>query len=440
MKGSAGHLSMDGPAKNHRPHPQIAVPTPLSNRSSFEGTGHVPTEEWRAPHRRAQGTQRRPSPEFAFRRPAIQPLAPEAVFAPPADVLDALANAERVIVVSHVPPDGDCVGTALGVARALQSFGKQACAVVDCDLPANLKGLDDGGDLYRAADAPIEDADLVLLVDVAQADRIGEAKALLQSAPAVAVIDHHRADPNAQNLGLDAGTPVHAWVDEHADSASLMAAAAVRTLAERFGGVPDAWSHVTGPLAAGAATDTSWFSKSTTRSTSLPIFKFLLDGSPRRLSELRTKLTYDLPKGAQALLDRAVDVHVCSHHGHTAAWMSANERTLQAALREAQRKDPAVTADDISGSLMDRLDGLAKSHEVSVLLLGEGDGRVRISTRSRDPEAAGAVARALGGGGKHGAGGAVVDNASLLSTRRLAKKVLDQWVLGQSTSLRLRGS
>lgn len=431
-----------GPAPGvHRKASAILEDHRATSTAEPDQSPGLPITSWRGvPEAQPGPTQRTiPTPEVAFRRTSVAKVAPESVFTPPTELLDVLADAKRVMVVSHVPPDGDCVGTALGVARALRSFGKQACAVVDCELPRGLAGLDDAGDLHRAADVADFDADLVLLVDVAQPDRIGDARAYLEMAPNVAVIDHHRADPKPSTLGLDASTPVTAWVDEHADSASLMAAAAMRTLAERFGGVPKAWQHVTSPLAAGAATDTNWFGKRTTRPSSLGIFKFLLGGSTKRLGDLRARLAYDLPPEAMELLERAVDVHVCSHHGHSAAWMSANERTLQEALRLTREADPEATANDVSGALMDRLDKLARGHDVAVLLQGEGGGRVRISTRSRDREAAGAVARALGGGGKHGAGGALLEGASLLRTRRAAKRVLDQWVLGQHSQLRLRG-
>ncbi len=381
-----------------------------------------------------------PCPEQAFAAVDFKAIAPEAVFTPPADVLTAIQNADRVMVVSHVPPDGDCVGTALGVARALTSMGKTACAVVDSHLPKGLAGLDDRGDLLRAADAKDFGADLVLLVDVAQPDRIGEAKAFLEAAPAVAIIDHHREAPSTETLGLKPGTPVAAWVDEEADSASLMAAAAVRTLAQRSGGIPEDWRHVTDPLAAGAATDTGWFSKSSTKQESLPIFKHLLSGSSARLQGLRQRLGYRLPGAAKHLLDRTVKVKVSSDHGHSAVWMSAGRRSMQEALQIAQNSDPDVTLSDISGTLMDRLDALALQHGVAVLLQNDPNEGVRISIRSTDPEVAGDLARAVGGGGKHGSGGAHVEKTTLVQARHSVQRVLDRWVLGQTSQLRLRGS
>ena len=397
--------------------------------------GKLPGTDFRPPTADASSAEL-PSPEAAFARASFRPLAPEAVFPPPAALVDALAQAERVLVISHTPPDGDCVGTALGMARALRALGKQACAVVDCPLPRGLAGLDDAQDLFRAADAADFAPDLVLVVDVAQPDRIGGAAALLARAPRVAIIDHHRAEPTAEGLGLAPGTEVVAWVDEHAESASLMAAAAIRRLAERQGRLQESegWAEVLTPLAAGAATDTGWFTTPSTRPESLRVFKHLLGGEAEQLDGLQRRLRYELPRAAQHLLDRTVRMQVRAHHGHQAAWMSVDPRMRQEALRLGRAADPEVTPEDISGALLNRLDAECARHGVAVLLQGEGPEGVRVSIRSRQPEAAGHIARALGGGGKHGAAGVVL-KTTLVDARHKLRQVLDQWVLAQSARL-----
>jgi phosphoesterase RecJ-like protein len=440
--GPAEHRAAPSPAEQHRPLAQHGVmgqgPTPRFPRDlpglrgeGMPGLRHV---SLRGPNPEARATEL-PSPEAAFARASFRALAPEAVFVPPPALLAMLQDARRVLVISHTPPDGDCVGTALGMARALQALGKEACAVVDSPLPRGLAGLDDAGDLFRAQDAAHFDPDLVLVVDVAQPDRIGGAAALLAKAPRVAIIDHHQGAPTAESLGLPPGTPVEAWVDEHAESASLMAAAAVRKLAGAAGRLEESegWQQVLTPLAAGAATDTGWFTTASTRQESLQVFKHLLGGEGAELQRLRRRLSYELPRSAQHHLDRTVRMQVRAHHGHQAAWMSVDPRTRQEALRLGQASDPALAPEDISGALMNRLDAECARHGVAVLLQGEEDG-VRVSIRSRQPEAAGHIARALGGGGKHGAAGVVL-KTTLVEARHKLRQVLDQWVLAQSARL-----
>ena len=393
-----------------------------------------------------QGRARRrailPSPATAFRKVSFPALAPEQVFTPPTELIDALADAERIMVIGHAPADGDCVGTALGTARALRALGKQACAVVDTKLPRNLAGLDGRGDLMRAEQVEDFDPDLVLLVDVAQPERIGDAVHALRRATQVAIIDHHKDDPTAESLQLEApdDATITPWIDEHADSASLMAAAALRVLAARTGQLEAIeGDDIHDPWAAGAATDTNWFEKSTARSESLSIFKHLLEGSTGRMRGLQRRLTYELPAAARHLLDRTVQVAVRAESGQEAMWIIADERTTQEALHLAQAEDPEVSFDDISGALMNRLDEEAKAHGVALLLRATPDGKVRVSIRSRDPEVAGEIARTLGGGGKHGAGAAVVDS-TIVGARREVLRALEQWNQQQTGQLRLLGS
>ncbi|MCB9651836.1 MAG: DHH family phosphoesterase [Deltaproteobacteria bacterium] len=426
----AAHRAATSPAAEHRALPRIGPPDFAADL--LPGPRHLAP---RSPASELRPSEL-PSPEAAFARASFRALPPEAVFPPPAALVDALADAQRVLVISHTPPDGDCVGTALGMARALQAMGKQACAVVDSPLPRSLAGLDDAGDLFRAADATGFKPDLVLVVDVAQADRIGDAADLLARAPKVAIIDHHKAEPTAQSLGLAPGTEVVAWIDEHAESASLMGAAAVRVLAERQGQLQESasWLEVLTPLAAGAATDTGWFTTPSTRQESLQVFKHLLAADSGQLEGLRQRLAYELPRAAQHHLDRTVRMQVRAHHGHHAVWMLVDPRARHEALRLGQAADPRLSPEDISGALMNRLDKECARHGVAVLLQGEGEDGVRVSIRSRAPEAAGHIARALGGGGKHGAAGVVL-KTTLMDARHQLRRVLDQWVLGQSARL-----
>ena len=41
------------------------------------------------------------------------------------EILDAIRRAKTICVVGHVRPDGDCIGSQVGLALALQNFGKQ---------------------------------------------------------------------------------------------------------------------------------------------------------------------------------------------------------------------------------------------------------------------------------------------------------------------------
>ena len=44
-------------------------------------------------------------------------------------------QAERILILTHINPDGDAIGSMLGMAHALQSLGKQVLPLASASLP-----------------------------------------------------------------------------------------------------------------------------------------------------------------------------------------------------------------------------------------------------------------------------------------------------------------
>ena len=353
---------------------------------------------------------------------------------PPRPLVEALASADRVVTIGHTPPDGDCVGAALGLARGLERLGKRAHAIVDAELPRGLQALGRHGDLHRGP--PPFSPDLVVLVDVAQADRIGSAANLLPGAPAVMVVDHHRVTPRADQLGLGPDTPMTSWIDDRCDAASVQVAA----LLEALGGAPrgwvDEWSEVAEPLAAGIATDTQWFRSWRVNARSLAVFKGLLDSDLNALESLEARLSHALPPTATVLLAAQLSAVVLRTGEMTAAELAVTEQARSRALEAAQAADPTTTLEDVSGHLMDRLDRLAARYGLALLLQEEPQSRVRVSIRSRCDDLAVGLAQQLGGGGKRGVAGATVEGRLSAVQSQVRALVARQW--GQQSRLDAR--
>ena len=109
-----------------------------------------------------------------------------------------LNAAQNVIVVTHVAPDGDAIGSLLGVTAMLKALGKTVTPAVDGGVPKHLAFIP-GSDQVQATltDAT---ADLVISVDASDVPRIGEVGkyALALGVPLI-MVDHHRT-----NLGFGA--------------------------------------------------------------------------------------------------------------------------------------------------------------------------------------------------------------------------------------------
>jgi len=115
-----------------------------------------------------------------------------------------LKAAEKLVIVSHISPDGDTLGSSLALAHALRKLGKEVILNVDDDIPTVYSFLP-GIEGYRRF-SPEEkiQADLLVVIDASSADRAGNAMTVVQ-ASAVLNIDHHKTNTRfADYLYLDA--------------------------------------------------------------------------------------------------------------------------------------------------------------------------------------------------------------------------------------------
>lgn len=101
-----------------------------------------------------------------------------------------LAQARRVLVLTHVSPDGDAIGSMLGLASALRGMGKEVIAAVDGGVPPELSFLP-GSESVHASLNGVQ-ADLVIAVDCGDEARMGQVgQAALGSGAPVINLDHH---------------------------------------------------------------------------------------------------------------------------------------------------------------------------------------------------------------------------------------------------------
>lgn len=85
--------------------------------------------------------------------------------------LALLAPARRVALLAHENPDGDCIGSALGMAHMLRALGKTCVPACADPPPRNLAFLP--GIETVAQDLGDEDFDLVIALDAGELRRFG---------------------------------------------------------------------------------------------------------------------------------------------------------------------------------------------------------------------------------------------------------------------------
>ncbi|MET8200547.1 bifunctional oligoribonuclease/PAP phosphatase NrnA [Micromonospora taraxaci] len=128
----------------------------------------------------------------------------EADWAAAEALLRDLPVGARVLLICHVNPDGDALGSMLGFALGLRQLGVrevQATFPGPPEVPEPLHGLP-GLELLVPADAADPAPDLVICFDAASESRLGELAGRLSSAGAALVLDHHASNPGFGTVNL----------------------------------------------------------------------------------------------------------------------------------------------------------------------------------------------------------------------------------------------
>ena len=116
--------------------------------------------------------------------------APNGLTRPLADAAAAIGQSQTIVLACHVNPDGDALGSMLGLALALRALGKTVTCLSEDGVPEMLRFLP-GADMVRQA---TDEAafDLALVVDSGDLSRIGASvQPIIGRARQVVDIDHH---------------------------------------------------------------------------------------------------------------------------------------------------------------------------------------------------------------------------------------------------------
>lgn len=107
-------------------------------------------------------------------------------------VLDTIRDAKTICVVGHIRPDGDCIGSQLGLTLALRAEGKKVVCWNQDAVPAKYRFLDPGKDFEKPKSG--EEFDLVIATDCASYERLGTVTEFIKQRKQLINIDHHESN------------------------------------------------------------------------------------------------------------------------------------------------------------------------------------------------------------------------------------------------------
>ena len=113
------------------------------------------------------------------------------------EIKDRLVIAKKMVIASHVRPDGDAIGSLLGLGLALRDAGKSVQMILADGVPSSFRYLE-GSDLIQ--NEPGGDHDTFITVDCADFKRTG--KAFENFSQPDINIDHHVTNENFGKLNL----------------------------------------------------------------------------------------------------------------------------------------------------------------------------------------------------------------------------------------------
>lgn len=307
-----------------------------------------------------------------------------------ARLAEALAPARRVLVLAHRDPDGDAIGSVLGLMHLLKGAGKQVFAHRAGQVAEEYAFLP-GLEMVREDLPQAEDVDLAVLLDCHEPERAGRlAESLLKALPRVAVIDHHMG-------AAQFGQP--RWVDPAKAATAQMIALLAQEMGLAMG------KEAATCLFVGLQTDTGRFSYSNTTPSALCVAADLVAAGADTWAI--TQEVYSTSLARLRLFARVTD----------GLELLAGGRLALATAKARDLEELGCPPSDLD-RIVEEFRAI-RGVEVAALLKEIDQGNVKASLRSRGRVDVGALALKLGGGGHHNAAGAKLEGTLQEATARL---------------------
>ncbi len=113
-------------------------------------------------------------------------------------VIEKIENAKTIAIMGHIRPDGDCVGSCLGLYNyILDNYGEKHVVVYLQPIPKKFGFLRGAGQIRHEADDTIYD--LAVSLDCGDTDRHGEFSAIFANAKDSICLDHHGSNTGFGN-------------------------------------------------------------------------------------------------------------------------------------------------------------------------------------------------------------------------------------------------
>ncbi|MBX3036055.1 MAG: bifunctional oligoribonuclease/PAP phosphatase NrnA [Anaerolineales bacterium] len=304
------------------------------------------------------------------------------------EIKDRLASANKILVAAHVRPDGDAIGSVLGLGLALQEAGKSVEMVLTDGVPSAFKFLEGSKLIKKEASGG---HDTFITVDCADFKRTGK---IFENFGQVDInIDHHKTNEKFGKINLI--------------EADEVATAAILT-----NYIPIWGFKITKPVAAalltGIITDTLGFRTSNTTPEALRQAATLMEAGvnlPEIYMQSLVRKTYPAAK----------------YWGAGLSSLETKDGIVWGTLTLADRKTAGYGGND-DADLINMISAI-DNHKVGMVFVEQANNHVKISWRALDSNVdVSPVAKHFNGGGHAAAAGADIEGNLIDIQKEVLKK------------------
>jgi phosphoesterase RecJ-like protein len=310
-------------------------------------------------------------------------------------IKDRLALSQSALILTHQRPDGDALGSMLGLAHMLRAAGKKAFPVLEEGISSVFRYLPGSADIRSELPAAY---DLTILVDCADQERIS----FPENAPAHPIdiiLDHHITNGRFAAFNL-------------VDPSSASTAEFIVDVSEGLGLPIPREAAIC--LMAGVVTDTLGFRTPNTGEHTLDVVKTLIRAGG------------SLPETVERSLHRR-SFAAARFWGAGLSRLERDGEIVWTHLTLADRTAAGYPGRDDADlvNILSSIDG----HEVAVILIEQGNGKIKVSWRVVAGLDVTPLAISFGGGGHPAASGALLAG-TLEETQTEVLRRTREWLNG----------
>lgn len=292
---------------------------------------------------------------------------------------------QRFVLTTHIRPDCDALGSALGMGAILERLGKHVRIVGAFEVPPHLRFLDPQSKIQTlgkdVSAEQLDDADLLMVLDTSAWAQLGGMADVVRSTKAQkAVVDHH---VSSDDLGAEL------FKNTSAEATGRLVFEAAGQL-----GV-EVTPEMAVPIFVALATDTGWFRFASTTADTYRLAAQIVEAGavPHQLFK---DLYENDTAGRLRLMGRAMARTETELDGRLIHTFLTLEDFREAGAIPSDSEDVINTLLTVGGT------------QVAVILVEQAKGGFKISFRSRCEVDCSRVAEQFGGGGHRAAAGAFV--------------------------------